>query len=323
MELDIWNALGVAVKKVNSGKNETGNQEAKIDPMEVAEKLINIYQTKGINDGVNRAYLFEAMYHYHLSKDGGKLPDSYELSQAGLMKYKEFIGDTVKNDLLLEVITAWKVANGDKWEALKKDVQNRFAMDNDQFFKKINGLLKGLANAKDDASKLNKRKEIDTLLMPYGMSYEQIKSLDDTGLKKFIASQNLDRDWGDATIQVISSYLAGTLNGKMRKEVDKFQFSDDQAGEQKHELEFVISKKKEHGMIGFNMGVCVAPDAKLWDDPTFINVIIFDPATKQAQGGMHLLIRENCLCLPGINPSTDILGTVDNEKLYTAMIDYT
>ncbi len=37
---------------------------------------------------------------------------------------------------------------------------------------------------------------------------------------------------------------------------------------------------------------------------------------------MHLLIRENYLCLPGINPSTDLLGTVDNEKLYTTMIDY-
>ncbi len=69
----------------------------------------------------------------------------------------------------------------------------------------------------------------------------------------------------------------------MRKEVDKFQFSDDQAGEREHELEFVISKKKEHGMVGFNMGVCVAPDAELWNDPTFMNVIIFDPKTKQAQ----------------------------------------
>jgi len=316
------NSLKIAVKKVNSEKDETGKQESKLDPVEVAEKLISIYQTKGINDSENRAYLFEAMYRYHLVKDGGKLPDSYELSQAGLMKYKEFIGDTVKNDLLSEVIASWKVFNGDKWEALKKETQNRFAMDNVQFFKKINWLLKGLANAKDDASKLNKRKEIDTFLMPYGMSYEQIKSLDENSLKEFIAWQNLDRDWGDATIQVISSYLAGTLNGQMLTEVSKFQFSDDQAGERAHELEFVISKKKEHGMIGFNMWVCVAPDAKLWDDPTFMNVIIFDPTTKQAQGGIRLLIRENCLCLPGINPSTDLLGAVDNEKLYAEMIDY-
>lgn len=322
LELDIWNALGVAVKKVNSEKVDMEKWKTKLDPTEVAEKLINIYQTKGINEGGNRAYLFEAMYRYHLSKEGWKLPDSYELTQAGLMKYKEFIGDTVKNDLLSEVIASWKLTNGDRWEALKKDTQNRFAMDNDKLYMKINGLLQGLKHAKDDAGKQKAWKTLNTFLADYGIAYEQIHDLDDKSLKDFIAWQNLQRDWEDVTIRVISSYLAGTLNSQMRKEVDKFQFSDDQAGEREHKLEFVISKKKEHGMIGFNMGVCVAPDEELWDDPTFMNVIIFDPKTKQAQWGMHLLIRENCLCLPGINPSTDLLGTVDNEKLYIAMIDY-
>lgn len=322
LELDIWNALGVAVKKVNSEKVDMEKWVSKIDPVEVAEKLINIYQTKGINEGENRAYLFEAMYRYHLSKEGWKLSDSYELSQAGLMKYKEFIGDTVKNDLLSEVIASWKLTNGDRWVALKKDTQNRFAMDNDKLYMKINGLLQGLKHAKDDAGKQKARKTLDTFLADYGIAYEQIQDMDTTSLKDFIAWQNLQRDWEEVTIRVISSYLAGTLNSQMRKEVDKFQFSDDQAGEREHELEFVISKKKEHGMVGFNMGVCVAPDAELWNDPTFMNVIIFDPKTKQAQWGMHLLIRENCLCLPGINPSTDLLGTVDNEKLYIAMIDY-
>jgi len=155
--------------------------------VEVAEKLINIYQTKGINEGENRAYLFEAMYRYHLSKEGGKLPDSYELSQAGLMKYKEFIGDTIKNDLLSEVIASWKIANGDKWEALKKDTQNRFTMDNDKLYTKINGLLQGLKHAKDDAGKQKARKTLDTFLADYGIAYEQIQDMDTTSLKDFIA----------------------------------------------------------------------------------------------------------------------------------------
>ena len=65
-EQDTMNSLKIAVKKVNSEKDETGKQESKLDPVEVAEKLISIYQTKGINDSENRAYLFEAMYRYHL-----------------------------------------------------------------------------------------------------------------------------------------------------------------------------------------------------------------------------------------------------------------
>ncbi|MBA3046866.1 hypothetical protein KKC83_03650 [Patescibacteria group bacterium] len=39
-------------------------------------------------------------------------------------------------------------------------------------------------------------------------------------------------------------------------------------------------------------------------------------------GGAHFLIRENNLCLPGINPSLDILGSVKNEELFDKMLKY-
>ncbi len=114
------------------------------------------------------------------------------------------------------------------------------------------------------------------------------------------------------------------INNDMRKEVEKFEFTSTNEGKaETRQFQFVISKKREHGVAGYNMGVCVTPDQQLWADPEFMNLIIFDPKTKQAMGGIHLLIRENNLTLPGINPSLDLLATVNNQELYDEIIKFT
>ena len=107
----------------------------------------------------------------------------------------------------------------------------------------------------------------------------------------------------------------------MQVEIAKFTFISS-AEEQKKRIEFVVSKKREHSVAGLNMGVCVAPDERLWKDPTFMNCIIFEPESKRALGGMHFLIRENSLCIPGINPSVDLISETDSERLLDVCLDY-
>ena len=111
-------------------------------------------------------------------------------------------------------------------------------------------------------------------------------------------------------------------NKKMRKEMDKMKFEEGGPEEETVELSFEISKKKAHSVVGFNMGVCVTPDEKLWNDDTFFNVIFFDKKNKKAEGGYHGLIRDGWLTLPGINPTIDILSKVDSEKIYDQIIEH-
>ena len=75
----------------------------------------------------------------------------------------------------------------------------------------------------------------------------------------------------------------------------------------------------------FEYGVCTAADEKLWNNPDFMNVIIFDE-NNIAQGGMHILIIEDMgkkyLTLPGINPSIELLSKVAADDIYSKLISY-
>ena len=73
----------------------------------------------------------------------------------------------------------------------------------------------------------------------------------------------------------------------MYEEMQKYEFAE---GVEKQEYQLFVSKKKEHGCAGLNMGVCVTPDEKLWNNPNFMNVITMKD--KIAYGGMHFLIVE-------------------------------
>lgn len=350
LNLEEWSALSGAVKKVNQELSEKGKIE--IIGEEVGAKLIDIYRGKKQNTDEGRDYLFEIMYRYHLSKNGGKLDDGYEMTVAGLMKYKEFIGDRIKNDLVKDCLADWSAKHSDEYEELKKETMNRLKQGQNENFAKVRNMNEAIRKQKDEAKRNKAIVNLDDFLSDFGLSYVGIKDMDQKDLQKELNAITVEYD-GEITkenyrseqyynsegfisaydelmskndqdkivVRKISSDLVAGTNKKMRKEMDKFEFSDG-GGAEERELEFVVSKKKEHGVAGYNMGVCVTPDEKLWNDPEFMNCIIFDPEIKQAMGGMHLLVRENCLCLPGINPSLDVLGQVKNEELFKRMIEY-
>jgi len=352
-ELDLkeWTALGKAIKKVNAEFEKEG--KLNLDESEIAEKLIEMYKKKSSEKGEDQEYLFESMYRYHLAHNGGKLESGFEISIEGLMQYKEFIGDRIKNDLIKDCLAKWRETHEKEFEELKNDTMNRLRNSQSQNFAKVSNMLGAISKQNDPVKKEKTISNLDEFLKNFGMSYEMIKGKDIDEIKlnletvvveyegdlteenyqseeyynseaflksydEFLAKHDSDQ----LVYQKIGSDLIAGINKKMRKEVDKFKFEDQAGQAEKRELEFVISKKKEHGVAGFNMGVCVAPDEKLWNDPQFMNCIIFDPKLKQAMGGMHFLIRENNLCLPGINPSLDVLGQVKNEELFDKMMEY-
>ena len=351
LNLEEWDALSKVIKKVNQELQDKGDVE--INEEEIGVKIIDIYQNKKQNTNEGRDSLFEEMYRYHLIHGGGKLESGYEISIEGLMKYKEFIGDRIKNDLIKDCLSEWRAKHAEEYEALKKETLNRLKQNENQNFAKVKNMTEAIRKQKDKSKKATAIEKLDDFLRDFGLSYDSIKDMEPKRLQIELGSIEVEYE-GDITednyhseeyynsdafikaydelmsrydqdalvVQKISSDLVAGINKKMRKEMDKFEFHGGSGNSESRELEFVISKKKEHGVVGYNMGVCVTPDEKLWNDPQFMNAIIFDPKLKQAMGGMHFLIRENCLCLPGINPSLDVLSHVDNEKLFNQMIAY-
>lgn len=351
LNLDKWTSLGNAVKKVNKEVEKEG--KTVIDEEEIAEKLIAMYRGKNSEAKENQEYLFENMYRYHLIHGGGKLESNFTINITGLMQYKEFIGDRIKNDLIKQCLMKWKETHQKEFEELKSDTMNRLKTTQSQNFSKVKNMLSAIDKQKDANKKAKAVENLDAFLQNFGISYEMIKDEDIDDIKRDLEAVVVEYE-GDLTeenyrseeyynseaflraydeftakhdneqllYQKISSDLVAGINKKMRKEVDKFKFEGEAGQVKKRKLEFVVSKKKEHGVAGYNMGVCVTPDEELWNDPQFMNCIMFDPELKQAMGGMHFLVRENNLCLPGINPSLDILGKTKNEELFEKMIEF-
>jgi len=319
LDLEDWNILGKVVKKIN--KEIDGNGRVKINESKIAEKLIEMYKAGGPKSKEDRQALYESMYRYHLNHDGGKLDEGYKTTLDGLMKYKEFIGERIKNNLIKDCLATYAVEHPEEMDVLKKDVQNKVKKYQERNIGVVKGMLKGVNRAEGETNRKKATDKLDDFLRDYGMSYEEIKDKKFVEYKKLlIMDEGIDLE--ELVYRKISSDLVSGINKTMRKEVDKFEFgSHGEATKQTVDLDFVVSKKKEHGVAGYTMGVCVTPDEELWNDPQFWNGIFFDSESKQSMGGIHFLVRDGCLTLPGINPSLDLLSTVNHEQLFDKIIE--
>jgi len=123
LNLGKWSSLGDAIQKVNI-ELEKG-KEIKINEEEIAERLIKMYQEKSSEKKENQDYLFENMYRYHLTHNGGKMESGFEISIQGLMQYKEFIGDRIKNDLIKDCLSKWQETHKKEFAELQKDTLDR------------------------------------------------------------------------------------------------------------------------------------------------------------------------------------------------------
>jgi hypothetical protein len=86
-----------------------------------------------------------------------------------------------------------------------------------------------------------------------------------------------------------------------------------------------VTKRRAHCAVGFVEGVCVAEDVDLWNNPDFLQAIIWD-ADGICRGGVHLLFHQTtygCMVmLPGINPANALLQQIDAEQSLDVAIDF-
>ncbi len=360
LNLDSWERLSTVIRSIHKELNEKKGEVEKDIPEthEVGARLVGLFHdlSKKDNKAADReSALFDLMYRYRLSKGDGRLPEAFELNMQGLMQYKEFIGDSVKNDLVRECLGAWRERNPQEFEKLSKNIVNRVKGDQTRIIGEVLSRLKGLRKIKDFEKRTKSETTLDELLADYGLSYGRIKDMKTKDIETWLSAETIEGTAADTqystdyrteefynspeflgaleqfdtkrnpdpivvTEKYIASSLAGPINKSMRKEVEKFDFTDN-ANEKTKTLLWKSSKRRAHGVAGYTMGVCVTPDEKLWEDPTFWNELIFDPETRQCQGGMHILHRKDTIYLPGINPSQEVLGVLKDDMLYARMID--
>jgi hypothetical protein len=90
-------------------------------------------------------------------------------------------------------------------------------------------------------------------------------------------------------------------------------------------ISFQLTKRSIHAAIGYCEGVCTASDTALWDNPDFLQLIIWGE-DRQARGGVHILIAKaedkECLFLPGINPAMSLLKEAGAEAVFDAIITF-
>jgi len=316
-----WSTLVTVIKKVNE---EQQPQVTRQDIVDLGLELLSIWQTGNLasatdENRLKRQELLEKLYRYMRVSRGQKLPESLT-TMNDIMSIKQFMGDTLR-DLINECIAAYQKEHPEDYQNIINDilkirnpkakagpilaVLNRFREDPQQVKERLSSIL----NIED----------IDIIDRLWEDLRDKTSMIEVT---KVLGAINFTIQPGkEATI--ISHQLQGSEYKAMQSEITtKYEFNQSR---EKLQLRFVTSKRKAHGVAGLNMGVCVAPDEKLWNNPNFMNVIIFNESGV-AQGGMHvLIIKDNgkkYLVLPGINPSINLLTQVAGDDIYNQLISY-
>jgi hypothetical protein len=155
--------------------------------------------------------------------------------------------------------------------------------------------------------------------------------------QKVIASGRLDPE----VIEIIENNIESTNQNKLsrrrlaidllqgplkaiQKEKNKYE---QQSTEDSIDLDLRFVKGIPFGLWGLNAGVCIASDISLWKDPNFYLVPMIDKKTKAVNGFIHVYETEikgkKYWTLPGIEPSTEFMGTINPEELYDKLIERT
>jgi len=90
------------------------------------------------------------------------------------------------------------------------------------------------------------------------------------------------------------------------------------------DLRLQMVKGIPYGMYGLNAGVCVAGDLALWRDVNFKLIAMIDEVIGSAVGFVQvyevMINGQKYWTLPGINPSTEFIDTVNPQELYDKLV---
>lgn len=333
LSLGEWRNIQKAIQEVNAQiEGEDGVGE--LDLLGVAKTLVQYYRDKAFTLPETRQWLYENMYKLYYKTENAVLPGSFSASREGLMQYKEFVGDRVKNDLIKLSLKELQESDPNFYEAFKEEllmkVKGRGSGEARQIINRLSGykgLRKKIENEQDPAKRekllekiVKSKAGIEEYLSSFGYELSDIENKTKAEIGEMFSVGSLSDD--EIVARMVGAAAVGKANANMYKEVSKFSFNADTAQESKAKFEMIVSKSDLHGVAGYTQGVCVTPDKALWEDPTFMHALIMNREKKVNQGGMHILIRDNKLVLPGINPSLDLRNSADNNEIYDAMIDF-
>ncbi len=320
-DLTKWSTILEAVRETNSQPLETMNAK---EIAGIGKDLLACWRENNFRDESKKRDFLKRLYLYFRCTRGQKLPESLHTYES-IMSLKEFMGDTLGH-LVAECILAYRTQSEDN----ERDYQ---ATINQMFQRKIEN-TEGKAQAIINIMKrFRNDPEAGKTAIAGALRLDDVDVLDKIwdGLQdkttiaeiaKVLEELRFEPQPGKESF-TITSKLQGNEYRAMQSEIgSKFEFH---SSIKSVLLRFEVSKKKAHGVAGLNMGVCVAPDKKLWANPDFMNVIIWDDE-QIAQGGMHiLLITDNgkqYLVLPGINPSVSLLTRVSAAAIFGHLISY-
>ena len=310
-----WQTLLGVVREVNA--TEAG-QMAEDDITKLGEDLLKHWQTGNVYQ--NREDLMRRLYRYFRISRDQTLPSSLA-NIPDIMAHKQFIGDTVY-DLAGECIREYAKTNQEAYRAaLAKMFRTR--IDNPKgAAAMVGGMLEKYRDSPEKGrAHLGKilRIEDEEIL---DRVWNEVRDKKNVGeIATVLGSLKLEPQEGKEVAKIVQQ-LQGSDYKIMQSEISqKYEFKE---GREAQRFRFA-SKRKAHSVAGHNMGVCVAEDAKLWNNPNFMNLIIFDE-NNRAWGGMHVLVIEEggkrYLTLPGINPSSLLLARVASEVIFDRMMDY-
>ena len=252
---------------------------------------------------------------YAFSVQRGQSLPEFNADHSTLMKYKEYVGDRLRNDLIASLIDAAFTKKKEEFAQLMQILEK--PQNYDGLAKTLFGLWM--------SDKTDKVTRIKAILEKNNINVEHI----DWKAEKW---QDV-RDWlqhqsagtvSKKLINDIFAMLIGEDYNKMQQEMDKFEHSHHASGRGGQKFIFMLSKRHPHSIAMYNMGVCIAPDDKLWNMPDFWQLIIFDEDFHAHGGVIYRTIREwgKKYLVVSIQPASTILSQVSPVHLYDQIIEF-
>lgn len=304
LETEAWSDL------INAANTEEKMLPAETIGLNLLKDFVDSNITNNRKTHLNQIVLF--------SKNRGETLPTFSQEHHILMKYKEFIGDRM-NDLLFLILSETQTKNPQEYFELSSKVK--------QAKVDLKGLSKTLANLWNSRIP-NREARVRSILERNSLQLEQITWNTPVTPKEVEESliQNKEGVIEKSLISKIKQALYGEEYSKMQKEMQKFEFRREgrsRLGEL-NKFIFTLSKRKAHSIAMFNMGVCVAPDDRLWNQPDMWQLVIFDQDKNACGGVIYRTIEEQGkkYLVISIQPNSNILSASSPEGVYSKIMQY-
>jgi post-segregation antitoxin (ccd killing protein) len=323
INLKPWKLLNRVVQSVSDAKPA--------QMLHLGQSIFQNWLDSKLGKQDTRIDLLSRIYAHYLDT-GSALPVDLDTASA-LLAYHSFFTETV-TETVQEALHQY--ANSDRKRYVK---QLRAKMTPPAYLGK--GLIRGVKRTVQSfqVKDIDRQTAEDRLVRQLGgfdlSGSSIIDTLLETSMNELadilgsLKKREIEYNEDDAQQRILKD-LAGADQAAMQRELFGTEKRDakvvfqSNSGDSTLTISIALSKRKAHAPIGHCEGVCTAPDSKLWDNPNFIQAIIWGPDGR-AMGGIHLLIVEEqgkqYLTLPGINPSLRLLQEVDVNQLLDAVLD--